>query len=116
MDGFGQMGFHRSAVLFRSQIQDKVCLGGQLAGQTIAPELVQVPKTVRRQLGLHLQAVGGHAIEGPQQAVEAREDAQMFPEVVQVGGLHHAGGHVAVLDALVGDDRRGEAAAQVQLL
>ena len=40
----------------------------------------------------------------------------MLPEVVQVGRLHHAGGHVAVLDALVGENRRSEITAQVHLL
>ena len=40
---------------------------------------------------------------------------QVLPEVVQVGRLHHAGGHVAVLDALIGDDRRGEAATKIHL-
>ena len=40
----------------------------------------------------------------------------MLPEVVQVARLHHAGRHIAVLDALVGEDGRGEAAAQVHVL
>ena len=37
----------------------------------------------------------------------------MLLEIVQLGRLHHPGGHVLVLDALVGEDGGGEAAAQI---
>ena len=109
------MSLHRLAVLLGSQIQHKIRLRDQLPGQAAAPELIQVLAAVHRQLCLHFQPVGGHAVEGPQQTIEAREDAQVLPEVVQVSRLHHAGGHVAVLNALVGENRRSEITAQVHL-
>ena len=105
------MSLHRFAVLLGGQIQHYVCLRGQLSGQAATPKLIEIPAAVHRQLCLHFQPVGGHAVEGPQQTIEAREDAQVLPEVVQVSRLHHAGGHVAVLNALVGEDGWGQVLA-----
>ena len=39
----------------------------------------------------------------------------MLPEVVQVRRLHHPRGHIAVLDALIGENGRGQAAVQVHV-
>ena len=74
VDILGQMGFHRFAVLLGGQVQYEISLGRQLPGQTVSPKLIQVPEAVNRQLGLRFQPVGGHAVEGPQQSVEAGED------------------------------------------
>ena len=112
-DGLGQMWFHRAAVFLGGQVEHKIRFRSKLAGQSIAPEFVQIAAVTHRQLCLHLQPVGGHAVEGPQQAVESGQNEQMLAEIVQLGRLHHPRGHVLVLDAFIGDDGGGEAPAQI---
>ena len=60
-----------AAVFLEVKVQHEISLGGKLTGQGVAPELLQIPVAVYRQLCLHLQPVGGHAVEGPQQAVDS---------------------------------------------
>ena len=112
-DIFRQVGLHRPAVLLGGQVQHEVRLLRQPPGQLIAPKGVQVLTAVHRQLCLHLQPVGRHAVKGPQQAVTAGDDTQILLDEVILLRFKHAGGHVLVLDALIGQHSRGQTAAQV---
>ncbi len=101
------MGEHRPAVLLGGQVHHQAGLSGQRSGQPVSPEGVQIRAAVHRQTGLHLQAVGRHAVEGAEHAIKAGEDAQMFLKIGELAGLKDAGGHVLILDALIGEQGAG---------
>ena len=114
-NGGGQVGGDRFAVLLGGQIDHQIGLSGQGRCQLIPPEGVQILVAVHLQGSGHLQPVGGHPVEGAQQSVKAGEDAQMFLHIVQLLPLEDAGGHVLVLDALIGQQGRGEVLLQVHV-
>lgn len=39
----------------------------------------------------------------------------MLPQIVQLRDFHHSGGHILVLDTLVGEDGGGQTAVQVHI-
>ncbi|MNV58174.1 hypothetical protein D3C71_1505340 [compost metagenome] len=79
----------RAEVLVAGQIEQQIItLVGQRLVQpcadALAPEGVEVLAAGVGQLGAHLQAVGLHQVERAQQAIEAREHAQVVLSVAEV--------------------------------
>ena len=60
--------------------------------------------------GLHLQPVGYDSVQRPQDSVKTGENPQMVLYVIQLPALEYAGGHILVLDTLIGEDSRRQAA------
>ncbi len=108
-----QMTGHTHAVLLGGQIDHTVRPGENLPGDGAAPEAVQVRRPVHRELRLHLQPVGRHAVEGPQKPVKAGQDIQVLLHIVQLRLGKHAGSHILILDALVGQKGRRQIPAQI---
>ena len=69
--------------------------------------------TVHSQPGLHFQPVGGHAVKGAKQAVEAGQDAQVLSQIIQMALFHNPWGHIAVGDALIAHNSGGEPVVEV---
>ena len=110
----GQPGLDGPAVLPGGQVQNHpVPLLCQGAAEAVPPEVVQVPPGAKADLGLHLQPVGHHSIQGAQDPVEPGEDAQVFLDIGKIGFLKNLGRHVLILDAPVSQDGRGIRPAEI---
>ena len=110
---FRQMPGHRQAVFLGGQVEDAVGFPAEAGSEALAPKAVQIPEIFSRQLGLHLQPVGLHPVQRAEHPVQPRQDPQMLLDIVQLLLGEYLGGHIPVLDALVGQNGRGETPFQV---
>ena len=98
----GRMLRQRTGILHRRHVDDiGEALVRKRAQERIAPECVEVGETAHGELLAHLQAVGHHAVERREHAVEAGEDAQVVAQVIEAGAVHDGCREMLERDALV---------------